>query len=30
MYALSAGVSVWTDLDLGGVTCGSDSDAHVS
>jgi len=27
---LSAGVPTWTDLDLGGVTCGGDSDAQVS
>jgi len=30
MYVLSTGVPAWTDLDLGGVTCGGDSDAQVS
>jgi len=26
----SVGISVWTDLDPRGVTCGRDSDAQVS
>jgi len=30
MSVLSAGASIWTNLDLGGVTCKEDSDAQVS
>jgi len=29
-HILSVGISVWTGLDLRGVTCGEDSDAQVS